>query len=82
MEIQQAPVLAGAISTLWFASSNLPMLYKAFRTQDLHSYSPIQLAMANVGNAIHWLYIAALPFGPIWFLHGFNTVATALMLGG
>jgi hypothetical protein len=36
--------------------------------------------MSNVGNAINWVYIASLPHGPVWWLHGFYTVTTALML--
>lgn len=56
------------------------MLVKAWRTKDVHSYSVMQLALNNVGNLVHWLYISSLPLGPIWFLHGFFTVSTALML--
>src|SRR5688500_1951620 len=80
LEIQRLSLLAGIISTIIFASSNIPMLVKACRTRDLQSYSLTQLAMSNVGNAIHWIYILGLPWGPIWFLHGFYTVATILML--
>jgi hypothetical protein len=36
--------------------------------------------LSNIGNLIHWLYIVALPIGPIWLLHSFYTVATATML--
>ena len=63
-----------------FASSNIPMLVKAFRTRNLQSYSLLNIALSNVGNAVHWVYVAGLPWGPIWFLHGFYTVTTALML--
>jgi hypothetical protein len=63
-----------------FVSSNFPMLFRAFKTQDLRSYSLTHIALSNLGNLIHWIYIASLPVGPIWFLHGFFTVTTALML--
>lgn len=73
-------LIAGIISTVLFATSNIPMLVKAFRTRDLRSYSLIQIALSNAGNAVHWVYILDLPAGPIWILHGFYTVSTALML--
>jgi hypothetical protein len=56
------------------------MLIRAFRTKDLRSYSPTNLVLSNLGNGFHWLYVASLPFGPIWFLHGFYTLAAAIML--
>jgi hypothetical protein len=80
METQYISTLAGAISTLIFAASNIPMLRKAFKARDLRSYSLLYLIMSNTGNVIHWLYIGGLPFGPIWFLHAFYTIAMALML--
>ena len=80
METQSLALLAGTLSTLMFISSNFPMLLKAFRTQDLRSYSLTHIALSNLGNLIHWIYVASLPIGPIWFLHGFFTVTTALML--
>jgi hypothetical protein len=33
-----------------------------------------------VGNGAYWIYISTLPVGPIWLLHTFYTLATALML--
>ena len=77
MYLQQLSVVAGILSTILFAASNIPMLVRAFRTRDLRSYSLIHLAMSNVGNAAHWVYIVGLPAGPIWVLHGFYTM-TAL----
>ena len=73
-------VLAGVISTGLFAMSYLPMLVKAARTRDLSSYSLGNLAITNVGNAVHSVYVFSLPLGPIWFLHSFYLVASALML--
>lgn len=35
---------------------------------------------ANVGNGVQSVYVVSLPVGPIWFLHGFYLVTTALML--
>jgi uncharacterized protein with PQ loop repeat len=73
-------VVAGMISTVLFVGSYLPMLVKAFRTRDLSSYSRGNLVLANVGNAVYTVYVASLPLGPIWFLHSFYVLATALML--
>ena len=73
-------LLAGTVSTALFVTSYLPMLVKAFRTRDLESYSLGNLVLANVGNAVHSVYVLSLPLGPIWFLHGFYVLATALML--
>jgi uncharacterized protein with PQ loop repeat len=74
------PVVAGAISTSLFAASMLPMLLKAVRTRDLTSYSLANIATSNVANVIHSVYVFSLPCGPIWLLHSFYLVATALML--
>ena len=38
------------------------------------------LAITNAGNAVHSVYVFSLPLGPIWFLHTFYLVASALML--
>lgn len=73
-------VIAGMISSAIFATSNFPMVVKAYRTRDLRSYSLSYILMNNVGNVIHWLYISKLPFGPIWLLHTFYTIAACLML--
>jgi len=73
-------VLAGFASSMIFISSNLPMLFKAFKTKDLSSYSLGHLALGNVGNAVYWLYVISLPVGPVWFLQGFFSTASALML--
>ena len=80
MDTQSLALLAGTLSTVMFVSSNFPMLLKAFKTQDLSSYSLTHIALSNVGNLIYWVYVVSLPVGPIWFLHGFFTVTTALML--
>jgi uncharacterized protein with PQ loop repeat len=73
-------VAAGSLSTLIFVTSNLPMLLKAVRTRDLGSYSLAHISLANVGNLLYWFYVSALPVGPIWLLHGFNTLVALLML--
>jgi uncharacterized protein with PQ loop repeat len=75
------PVLAGAVSTVIFASSTLPMLVKAARTKDLSSYSLGNILLANLGNLVHSIYVFQLPAGPIWALHTFHLVSTGLMLG-
>ena len=73
-------VLAGFASSTIFISSNLPMLFKAFKTKDLSSYSMGHLILGNLGNAVYWLYVTSLPVGPVWFLQGFFSLASALML--
>jgi hypothetical protein len=73
-------VIAGMISTSVFVLSTLPMLLKAFQTKDLKSYSLGNLLLSNMGNLIHSVYVFSLPPGPIWLLHSFYLVTTALML--
>jgi hypothetical protein len=65
-----------------FAISTLPMLVKAFRSRDLSSYSFGNIGLANLGNAVHSVYVFSLPPGPIWALHSFYLVSSGLMLGG
>lgn len=74
------PVIAGTISTVLFAASMLPMLLKASRTKDLSSYSMGNIVMTNVANVVHSVYVFDLPAGPVWLLHSFYVVASALML--
>jgi uncharacterized protein with PQ loop repeat len=76
----ELPLIAGAVSTVLFAASVIPMLAKAARTKDMASYSLSYIALSNLANAIHSVYILSLPPGPIWILHGFYVVAMALML--
>jgi hypothetical protein len=73
-------VLAGSLSTILFAVSTWPMLIKAARTKELSSYSRGNLVLANAGNAVHSIYVFQLPPGPIWALHSFYIIASALML--
>jgi uncharacterized protein with PQ loop repeat len=80
MNMYHLSMLAGVMSASIFTLSHIPMLVRAYRTRDLRSYSPANLALSNIGNAIHWLYIVNLPFGPIWFLHSFYTLVAGLML--
>ena len=74
------PIVAGMISTVVFAVSNLPMLRKALRTRDVSSYSMSSIAMINAANVLYSLYVFSLRIGPIWALHTFYLVSTALML--
>jgi hypothetical protein len=74
------PLLAGTISTVVFACSAMPMLRKAAVTKDLSSYSLGNIVLANLGNVVHSVYVFHLPIGPIWVLHGFYLVSSALML--
>jgi hypothetical protein len=80
MDIEQLQLAAGSFSTFIFISSNLPMLWKAFQSKSLSSYSLTHIGLSNAGNLLYWVYTLSLPVGPAWFLHGFNTVVTALML--
>jgi uncharacterized protein with PQ loop repeat len=73
-------VLAGSISTALFVVSALPMLYKAVCTRDLSSYSLGNLVLANVGNGLYAIYVFSMPLGPIWALHGFYMLSSAMML--
>ena len=59
-------VLAGMVFTAVFTGRMLPMLHKALRTCELSSYSFGNIALANVGNAVHSIYVFHLPPGPIW----------------
>ena len=81
MTLQETGVVAGTISTTLFVISYLPMLVKAVKTRDLRSYSAGNLVVANVGNAVHSVYVFSLPAGPLWLLHSFYVVTSALMLG-
>ena len=74
------PMIAGMISTSIFVVSYLPMLVKAARTKDLSSYSLGSFLLANAGNLVHSIYVFSLPVGPIWALHSFYLLTTALML--
>ena len=74
------PVAAGVIASVVFAASVLPMLGKAVRSKDLSSYSRGNLVLANVGNAVYSVYVFTLPPGPIWLLHTFYVLSSALML--
>lgn len=79
MEAPSVPLVAGLVSSALFIGSHVPMLVKAFRTRDVRSYSLANLVLTNLGNGVYWFYIATLPFGPLWLLHGFYTLVTALM---
>ena len=74
------PDLAGILASLVFMASAFPMLVKAVRTKDLSSYSRSNMVLVNVGNAVYSVYVFSLPFGPIWLLHTFYVVSSALML--
>ena len=74
------PIVAGTVSTVVFAVSNLPMLRKALRTRDVSSYSLPSLVMINGANVVYSLYVFTLPFGPIWGLHSFYVISCAIML--
>ena len=80
MNTQTISLIAGLISSLIFVSSNFPMLWRAYKTKDLYSYSGLNIFLANAGNLVHWLYILSLPLGPIWLLHTFYTVSSVFML--
>ena len=80
MNSSSLQLLAGFVSSLIFIVSNLPMVFKAFKTKDLSSYSLGNLALRNLGNAVYWLYVINLPLGPAWFLQAFFTLVSAVML--
>jgi uncharacterized protein with PQ loop repeat len=78
--MEQLQIFAGSIAGLIFAAGSVDMVIKAWRTKDLRSYSLGQILLNNVGNIIYWLYVASLPVGPIYFMHGFFTLVSLLML--
>ncbi len=80
MNAHTLQALAGFTSTSIFISSNLPMLFKAIKSKDMHSYSLGHLLLGNIGNTVYWFYVASLPLGPAWFLQGFFSLASATML--
>ena len=80
MDLQTLQIIAGTMSSFLFISGNVPMLLKAFKTKNLQSYSLSNIVLLNTGNLAYWFYISYLPFGPIWILHSFYTVAEILML--
>src|SRR4029450_14125949 len=73
-------LIAGSISARLFVLSALPMLHKAPRTRDLGSYSLGNILLANVGNGFYAVYVFSMPLGPIWALHSFYMLSSALML--
>ena len=76
----KAATIAGLASTVTFAVSTLPMVLRAARSRDLSSYSRSHLVMTNAGNAMHTVYVASLPPGPIWLLHFVHTGVAAFMI--
>jgi len=80
MSVDNLQMMAGAVSSVILMMGTLPMLYKAWRTKDLRSYSLPHIICGNVGNLLHWAYVLSLPPGPTWVLQGFYTMATFLML--
>jgi len=80
MSSHSLQVLAGFVSSMIFISSNLPMLFKAFKTKNLSSYRLGHLVLGNLGITVYWLYVMSLPIGPAWLLQGFFSIANALML--
>ncbi len=65
---------------MFFISSNLAMLLKAFKIRNLRSYSLSHILLNNLGNILYWLYVSSLPIGPIWWMHSFYTITSILML--
>lgn len=80
MNTEYLSLIAGTISSLIFVSSHLPMLRKAYKTKDLHSYSSLNVVLLNIGNLIYWLYVIDLPVGPVWLMHTFYTISSAILL--
>ncbi len=78
--MQQVQLIAGSVAGFIFAAASLNMLVKAWRTKDLTSYSLGQIVLNNVGNLFYWLYVISLPVGPIYFMQGFFTLVSVLML--
>ena len=73
-------MIAGTVSTVVFAVSNLPMLGKALRTRDVSSYSLSSIAMINAANVVYSLYVFSLPFGTDLGAAHFYLVSCAILL--
>lgn len=80
MQSEIIQIMAGLVSSKIFAISTLTMLLKTMRTKNVDSFSLSSLVLSNIGNIVYWLYVISLPFGPIYFLHGFYTIAMVIML--
>ena len=80
MNTHSVELMAGLTSSMIFVIGNLPMLLKAFKTKDMHSYSLGQIILGNIGNSVYWLYVISLPVGPVWYLQAFFSTSSALML--
>lgn len=80
MAAHDVALLAGSASTTLFVSSSVPMVVRAARTRDLSSYSPTNLVLSNIGNAVYAVYVVSLPVGPVWVLHGFWSLTSLFML--
>ena len=80
MNTHSVELMAGLTSSMIFVIGNLPMLLKAFKTKDMHSYSLGQIILGNIGNSVYWLYVISLPIGPVWYLQAFFSTSSALML--
>lgn len=74
------PLFAGTIASLIYIVSAIPALTKLYRTRSVDSYSRASLWMLNVGNVLQWLYVLSLPVGPLYALHAWSTLSTALLL--
>jgi len=81
MQWDQVQITAGIISSIIFATGTFTMLWKTLRTKEVEAYSLLSLLLNNVGNLVYWLYVLSLPFGPIYLLHAFYTVAMIILLG-
>ena len=79
MDIQTIQTVAGFISSIMFAASQVPMMLKVLQTKNLKSYSLSNLVLSNIANLIHWLYLITIP-GPLWYLHAFFTITAVVML--
>ncbi len=80
MDTTQIQLIAGSLSTMLFISSSFPMLFKVLRSRDVRSFSLSNILITNVGNAVYWLYVLSLPFGPIWLMHSFYTLTQIVLL--
>ena len=78
--MEEMQMVSGSVAGVIFAMGSLNMVIKAWQTKDLSSYSLGQMVLNNVGNLFYWLYVISLPIGPIYFMHGFFTIVSLLML--
>lgn len=80
MDMKTIQGMAGTISTIMLVGAVISMLWKIYRTRDMHSYSGLQIALNTIATYINLVYVTSLPFGPVYILNIFYAVVNTTML--